>query len=211
MSKTNQNYVGMSLVEMMIAISIFTIAIAGFSLLFLRSWRVNSYTVEMGQSSFAASQGVNTIVSYLRKARQGDNGAYAIQSAKDNELVVFSDYNKNGTTERLRFYLENSQLKMGIANPTGGIPKTYPTNDESVVILAERVVNMANEPAFYYYNEDYPGDTENNPVVTPADVSEIRLVKILLKINIDPNRAPDNVQTQSFVEMRNLNDYDRVR
>ena len=206
-----KKYKGMSLVEMLVAISIFSMAIAGFTLLFARSWKINSYTIEMGQSSFAASQGVNTLVSYLRKARQGDNGAYAIQSADDNELVVFSDYNKNGSTERLRFYLEDSQLKMGIANPTGGIPKTYPINDEEVRILAERIVNLENEPIFYYYNKDYPGDIINNPVATPADVSEIKLVKIFLKINIDPNKAPDNIEMQSFVELRNLNDYDRIK
>jgi len=211
MTKIIKKYPGMTLVEMIIAISIFSIAIAGFSLLFIRSWKINAYTIEMGQSSFAVSQGVNTMVNYLRKARQGDNGAYAVQSAEDNELVVFSDYNRNGTTERLRFYLENGQLKMGIAHPTGQIPKTYPVNDDEVKILAERIVNLANEPIFYYYNKNYPGVTENNPAATPADVSEIRLVKIFLKINIDPNRAPDNIEMQSFVEMRNLNDYDRVR
>ena len=63
---------------------------------------------------------------------------------------------------------------------------------------------------FSYYNKDYPADTENNPVSTPADVSEIRLIKIFLKINIDPNRAPDNIQQETFVELRNLNDYDRI-
>jgi hypothetical protein len=46
---------------------------------------------------------------------------------------------------------------------------------------------------------------------TPVDVSEIKLVKIFLKINIDPNHAPDSIEMQSFVEIRNLNDYDRIR
>jgi hypothetical protein len=32
-------------------------------------------------------------------------------------------------------------------------------------------------------------------------------VKIFLKINIDPNRAPDNIQQETFVNFRNLNDY----
>ena len=63
---------------------------------------------------------------------------------------------------------------------------------------------------FYYYNKSYPGDTAGNPVPVPADVSQIRLVKIFLRININPNRAPDNIQQESFVELRNLNDYDRI-
>lgn len=201
----------MSLVEMLIAIGIFSMAIAGFTMLFMRSWRLNAYTIEMGQSSFVVSQSVNNLVTYLRKARQGDNGAYAIQLADDNELVVYSDYDKDGITERLHVYLENSQIKMGVTDPTSSLPKTYESGDQETFILAERIVNTPADPIFYYYNREYPAVTEGNPVATPASVSTIRLIEISLKINIDPNRAPDNVEMQSFVELRNLNDYNEIR
>ena len=75
---------GMTLIEALIAISIFTIGIAGFSLLFIKAWQSNSYTFEMGRSSLALSQGVNEIVGYLRKARQGDDGSYPVKSAASN-------------------------------------------------------------------------------------------------------------------------------
>jgi hypothetical protein len=202
---------GMTLVEALIATSIFTIGIGGFSLLFVKSWRGNSYVYEMGQSSVAASHGVNEIVGYLRKARQGDDGAYPIKSATDNDLVIFSDYDKDGITERLHFYKNGNQLMMGWRKPSGGLPKTYAAGDQSTKVIADSVVNDAGTPTFYYYNKDYPGDQAHNPVATPANVSDIRLAKILLKVNIDPNRAPDNIETSSFVELRNLNDYDRVR
>ena len=201
----------MTLIEMMIAITIFTIGIGGFSLLFVKSWQGNSYVYEMGQSSVAASQGVNEIISYLRKARQGDNGSYPIKSATDNDLVVFSDYDKDGITERLHFYKNGDQLIMGWRKPTGGLPKTYAAGDQGTKIIANRVVNDAETPVFYYYNKDYPADQVNNPVVTPANNADVRLIKILLKVNVDPNRAPDNIEISSFVELRNLNDYDRMQ
>ncbi len=201
----------MTLIEMLIAITIFTIGIGGFSLLFVKSWQGNSYVYEMGQSSVAASQGVNGVVSYLRKARQGDDGAYPIKSAANNDLVVFSDYDKDGVTERLHFYKNANQLIMGWRKPSGGLPKTYATGDQENKIIADRVVNDAGTPIFYYYNQDYPADQVNNPVATPANNAEVRLIKILLKVNIDPNRAPDNIEISSFVELRNLNDYDRMQ
>ena len=201
----------MTLIEMMVAISIMVIAIMGFTLLFIRSWRTNSYVIEMGQSSFAVSQSMSTMVSYLRKVRQGDDGSYPIVSAGDNDLVVYSDYNKDGVTERLHFYLQNSQIKLGITSPTGGMPKSYPAGDQSTVILAGSIVNTDSDHLFYYYNNNYPADVVNNPVATPASVANVRLIKIFLKINVDPNRAPDNIQTESFVELRNLNDYDRMK
>ncbi|EKE11204.1 MAG: hypothetical protein ACD_15C00125G0007 [uncultured bacterium] len=209
--KQRKKYLGMGLIEVMVSIAIFTMSMAGFTALFLRSWKVNSYSFEMGQASHTVSQGVNKVVNYLRKARQGDDGSYPIQSAGDNELIVFSDYNRDGITERLHFYLENGQLKMGATVPTIGIPKTYPVGDQETLILADNIVNASSEPVFYYYNSKYPSDQINNPMVMPLDISDVRLVKVLLKINIDPGRGPENIETQSFVEIRNLNDYYQIK
>jgi len=209
--KKNIDNNGMTIIEMMVAISIFIIAITGFTSLFLRSWKVNSYTLEMGQSSLAASQGVSTMVNYLRKVRQADDGSYPIKLAGEQELLVFSDYDRDGITERLHFYLQDGQIKMGITDPTGGMPKSYPTNDQEIKILAEDVVNTELEPIFHYYNNNYPGDNINNPLQYPMDVSTIRLVEIFLKVNTDTIRNQDSIETQSFVELRNLNDYDRIK
>lgn len=198
---------GMTLIEALIAIAIFTIGIGGFSLLFVKSWQSNSYVFEMGQSSMAASQGVNEIVGYLREVRQGDDGSYPIKSATDNDLVVFSDHDKDGITERLHFYKNANQLVMGWRKPSGGLPITYAAGDQGTSVIADRVVNNAGTPIFYYYNKDYPGDQSNNPIPIPVNVANVRLVKILLKININPNQAPDNIETSSFVELRNLNDF----
>jgi len=201
----------MTIIEMMTSIAIMIIAIAGFTLLFSRSWRMNAYTIAMGQSSLTTSQGVTTMVNYLRKVRQGDDGSYPIISASDNDLVAFSDYNKDGITERLHFYLQNKQIKMGIASPANSMPKTYPAGDQTTIVLASSIVNGTNDHLFSYFNNNYPSDTVNNPVSTPANVAVIRLIKIFIKMNIDPNKAPNNIQTESFVELRNLNDYDRIK
>ena len=201
----------MTLIEVMMALMIFSIGMIGFTALFQKTWRDNSYTIEMGQSSLAVSQGINNIVNYVRGARQGDNGAYPIQLANSNELIIFSDFDKDGTTERLHFYKNGQNILMGITDPTATLPKTYPAGDQSTLTLVSNIVNTSSEPIFYYYNKDYPADAAHNPVATPAVVANVRLAKILLKINIDPNRAPNNIEMQSFVELRNLNDYDRIQ
>lgn len=195
----------MTIIELMVAISILVIGMAGITLLFRNVWKTNSYTLEMGQDSMAASQGVNTIVGYLRTTRQGDDGSYPIVSANNQDLVLFSDYNNDGITERLHFYLSGGKILMGITNPTTSIPRTYPTGDQSTITIATNVVNSSGTPVFYYYNNNYPGDTVNNPLATPATASSISLIKILLQVNAVPNRSPDNIQVQSFAEMRNLN------
>lgn len=205
-----KKYSGLTLVETLVAIAIFTISIEGFTLLFAHTWKSNSYTLEMGQASMAVSQGVNKIANYVRGTRQADNGEYPVKSANDNDLVIYSDYDKDGATERLHFYKSGQNVLMGATNPTSGMPKTYPSGDQSTITVASYIVNDTDTPIFYYYNKDYPADADHNPLDTPAAVSDIRLVKIYLQININPGQSPDNIEMQSFVEMRNLNDYDRI-
>jgi type II secretory pathway pseudopilin PulG len=199
-----------TLVETLVAISLFSIGVIASTIIFARSWQSNAYSLEMGKTAFMVSRIVADITDYLRRTKQSDNGSYPIVSANKNDLVVFSDYNKDKITERLHFYLSNNKIYMGITPPAVTLPHSYPPGDTQTIQLADRIVNTDDDSMFSYYNKDYPGDTENNPVSVPADVTQIRLIKIFLKINIDPNRAPDNIQQESFVELRNLNDYDRI-
>lgn len=202
---------GMTLIEAIMAIGLFTLGVEGFTLLFLRTWEHNKYTIEMGQSSMVVSQGVSKVANYLRGARQSDSGSYPIASASANDLVVYSDFDKDDVTERLHFYKSGTQILMGVTDPTNTFPRTYPAGDQSTQVIASSIMNTASDPVFQYFNKDYPGDTTNNPLAAPVSVSEIRMVRIFLKINIDPNNAPDNIETETFVGLRNLNDYDRIQ
>lgn len=210
-TKKTKIYAGMTIIEMLVSISIFTLGIGGFALLFSKVWQTNSYTLEMGQSSMAVSQGVNTVANYIREAQQGENGAYPIVSASGNDLVLYSDYNKDSKAERLHFYKSGQSVLMGVASSTNTMPRTYPDGDQTVVTIASHIVNNNSTPIFYYYNKDYPSDTTNNPLTAPVDFSVIRLMKIYLQININPAHAPDNIEMQTFIELRNLNDYEHLK
>lgn len=201
---------GLTLIETLVAIAIFAIGMEGFTLLFLSAWKNNAYTLEMGQSSMVVSQGMSKIVGYLRSVRQSDSGSYPIHSADANDLVVYSDYDRDGVTERIHIYKNGQNILMGVTDPTATMPKTYPSGDQQVLTIASRIVNTSSEPIFYYYDRNYAGGLTQAPLATPASVASVRLMKINLKINIDPNRAPDNIELQTFVEMRNLSDYDRI-
>lgn len=202
---------GMTIIEMMVAIAIFSLGMAGSTLLFSKVWRGNSYTLEMGQSTMVVSQGINKMMDYIRRTSQGDDGSYPIVSANNNDLVLYSDYNKDGVVERLHFYKNGQLILMGATNPTTAMPKTYPAGDQEVVTIANHIVNDSNTPIFYYYDHNYSGGSGQNPLAVPATVSAVRLMKIFLQININPNRAPDNIQMQSFAELRNLNEYNQIQ
>jgi len=195
-----------TLIEVIVAISIFGLGMAGFAYLFSRVWETNHFVIEEGETARLVSRATNRIVEEIREARQGDDGSYPIKSGSDFDLVFYSDVDNDKVTERVHYFYEDNQLKEGIAKPSGN-PASYPGSDQSVVTVASFIVNTPSEPIFYYYNSQYPGDSAHNPMSTPISVGDIRLVQVRLYANINPNRAPDNINIASFAELRNINEY----
>lgn len=194
---------GLTLIETIVAIAIFTIGMEGFTLLFIRSWQSNAFILEAGQASMMASRGTQATVDTIRNARQADNGSFAIVSADDNDFIIYSNVDTDSATERVHYYLQSGTLKKGVTNPNAVIPVTYPAGDQSVSVVAGSVANSIN-PVFTYF------DINNDEITTPAPVNAVKMVKVHLEVNINPNHAPDSVNIQSYATIRNLSEYDRA-
>jgi prepilin-type N-terminal cleavage/methylation domain-containing protein len=200
---------GMTLVEMMVAIFIMSAGMVGFSLLLSSSWKSNKFILETGMASVQVNRASSQIINNLRKVRQADNGDYPIESGDAFDIKVYLDIDDDGVTERVHYWLDtaNDRLMLGVREPSAATPPTYAAGDGTTSILANYIVNDGTQPMFYYYNENYPGDTVNNPIATPVAVENVRLVRVLLRINIDPIKAPNNINVESFVDLRNLESY----
>lgn len=200
----------MTLVELMVAIAVVLISMEGFTYLFLKTWDTNKFIIEEGMASTAASRATNKIVIQLRAVQQGDNGDYPIESADDFDLIFYCDIDNDGAAEKVHYFLDdaNDQLKLGVSDPLATNPVTYPVGDTTVSVVANYIVNEASNPIFFYYNENYPGDTVNNPLATPSSVGDIQMIQVHLYVNINPVHAPDNINIESFVDLRNLHDFE---
>lgn len=212
LSFRNRTSKGLTLVEMLMAIFIVSAGMLGFTLLFSSSWKSNKFSIETGVTVIQVNRALNQITMNLRKVRQADDGDYPIESGSSFDLKVYADVDDDGTTERLHYWLDTAtdQVKLGITDPVAGTPPTYPSGDTTTRVIANYIVNDATQPLFYYYNANYPGDTTNNPLATPVDIHSVRLVRVLLRMNIDPVRAPNNINVESFVDLRNLENYEEL-
>ncbi|MBP6929655.1 MAG: hypothetical protein KBB77_01835 [Candidatus Moranbacteria bacterium] len=206
----SQKLKAMTLVEMLVAIGVVLIVMEGFSFLLIRTWETNKFILEEGLASAAVSRSTNKMVIQLRGVQQADNGDYPIVSGDDFDLVFYCDIDDDGVVEKVHYFLDlaTDQLKQGVSNPLATNPVTYPAGDSTVTTVANYIVNENTDPAFYYYNANYPSDVVNNPLTTPATVGAIQMIRVHLLINIDPIRAPNNVNMESFVDLRNLNIYE---
>lgn len=149
-----------------------------------------------------ANSNMSSIVKEIRNAHYGDNGAFLIESANSQSLIFYSDINLDGTTEKIRYFLDGTTLKKGVIEPQG-FPVTYPSNTESVTTVANNVRN-GTLPLFYYYNKDWPTISAGNPMAVPADQDSITLVRVHLRVNDQPDDATSDFVLESFAQIRTV-------
>lgn len=206
MNKLNKNKIlvrkGMSFVEMIIAIGIFSLIMVGITMFFVKSWNNYNYVMDINSGSISATQGISKIINNIRRARSADNGAYPIKSVSDFDLVIFSDYDKDGITEKMHYYLSNGNLMLGISDPSG-VPPVYPSGDTAVNTIVLNVANDASHPIFYYY--DNTNGVINN---STTNLASIRMIKVNLIVQ---GNSANDINMESFASLRNLSENDTIQ
>lgn len=193
----------MTLVEVMVASSIIVLLSGMLSVLITKTFFVNRYTIEQGLNISAIESSLKNFSKYLREARQSDAGSYLIESASEFEMIFYADVDDDPSVERVHYFLENNQLKIGTSD-SSGFPVVYPSEDEEIKIVGSGIINNSEQPIFYYYNKDYPTDTENNPLSNPVPPEDIGLIKIDVYANTNPDHVPENTRMETFVRPRNI-------
>ena len=201
MLKIKINNKGFTLLELVVAVGIFTLIILGGAWLLVSGLRYNTIIWDQLQGQSEGRRALKSVVDIVRTAEESSIGSYAIVSADDNELILYANVDDDSYIEKVRFWLDNTTLKMGIIKPSGN-PFGY-TGSEIDLELTHYVVNIAEgEPLFYYYDEDYTGT--QSALTTPADTTLVKLIKIQLEIEKDPDKTPVPLHVESMVSVRNL-------
>jgi type II secretory pathway pseudopilin PulG len=150
-----------------------------------------------------ANGAVSTFAKEIRNARQSELGSYPLVEANDQEIIFYSDYDYDGTVERVRYTLSGTNLVKGIIEPAGD-PLIYDAGTE----FNKTITNIARnetDPLFYYYNSDWPTDTTNNPLAIDDRISDTTEVKIILQTNPDASTSEYNYKLESSIKVRMLN------
>src|SRR3972149_5759263 len=200
----SRHQTGFTLLELIVATFIFGIiaaGVAGFSVYYFQNY---SFFLEENQAINQAQQAMTVMVREIREARNGDNGAWPLATADDNNFVFYSDVTNDGRSDQVRYFLDGVDLKKGVTEPTA-VPVTYPPVNEKITSVASSV-DTGGTPIFTYYNGDWPADQINNPLVPASRQLSTRLVRIYLRINISPNAGAQPFELSSSVQIRSLKD-----
>ncbi len=127
------------------------------------------------QSKSDTAQTLQIMTSEIRSASLSQNGSYPIDAAGTSSFAFYSDINKDGRVEHVRYFLSSSTIYKGVIAPTG-TPATYPTSSEVVTDVIDNVTLASSTPLFSYYDANYTGT--QSALTIPVSVSAIRLVGI---------------------------------
>lgn len=198
--KTKTSKDGFTLMETLLALGISTIVLIALGYMARNIFFYNAYISEGLAYVDNSRRVLNTAVTEIREANIANTGAYAINSAKANEFIFYSDINHNGLKERVRYFLDGTTLRKGVVEPTGS-PLTYNLTNEKTSTL---MYNISNSSIFSYYDKNYDGTSSS--LSFPINVADIRLVKISLTANADTNRLTIDRSFSTQVSIRNLKD-----
>ncbi len=188
---------GVSLIETLVLIAVFTLIVMAIvsSLRFV--YRGQRFAFEQADATRSARQGTESIVKDLRETSYADDGAYPIEAMATSSVTFFSDYDNDGKIERLRYFLDGTDLKKGIIESSGDPPVYSAT--EVVNIISDNVRNEAiSTPLFSFYDKggvlmsDY------------TEVDELAFVTVRLVVNLHPERAPEDFEIRNSAALRNI-------
>jgi len=197
-----KNCEGFTLVEMLVALFIFSMIIVAVSLFAVYYFRNSSFSIEQTQQISKVQSAHTRMIKEIREARIGDDGSWPLLICNDNDITFYADATNDGRADKIRYFLDGATLKRGLIEPTV-VPVSYPADTEKVIIIAENVVSGI-EPIFEYYNGDWPDDTVNNPLISAERIRNTKHIKVNLSISLTDDFAADPFVLKSGVTIRSL-------
>jgi type II secretory pathway component PulJ len=194
---------GYTLMETLVAIFLFIIIVQGADTLYNDVIKTNTALTGNLNAQMQVRKAFSGMSACIRTAAPSANGAYAIDTASSSYFAFYSDIDKDGVKEKVRYFLSGNILKMGVIEPSGS-PSTYNIANEKITTLISDISNQSSTPIFYYYDSSYNGSSA--PLTMPINISAVRLIKIDVFIDHDPLKPPAAIEFTTQTSIRSLKD-----
>ena len=196
---------GFTLLEFLFAMAIATVIIVIITTFAKDIITLNSSAQSSMTGVLESRKILSVVVSELRSATQSALGSYPVETASTSTITFFADMNADGIADRVRYFvdLETNRLKRGVVFAIGE-PPTYDIETETFSTLITNISNSTSTPLFDYYDSNYSGTSTSMSL--PISVPSVRLIKITIVVDEDPNRFPEPSILSSQAVLRNLKD-----
>lgn len=188
---------GITLIEVVVSVSIFTVIMVVVVTSVLFFYRANSSSLEQSYQIDSARRGVEFLVRDVREATHGDDGAYPVATISGTSLTFYSDTDLDQDVEQITYALSGTTMTRTVKEPSGS-PLGYSGVGTTTVVSLYVRNGEEGQPIFRYY------DGAGAEVANYQAVGDVRFVSINLIVNILPVRAPEEFTLRSSATLRNL-------
>ncbi len=187
------NQRGSTLIELIVTLGIFALVIGAVSAIFMTSFQSKDIVFEQLNVQSQARKAIQDFTNEFRSTTQSSIG---------QQIIFYANIDTDSLRERVRYFVQGSNLQKGVIKPTGN-PLVYDSTNEVITTVVQSLINTST-PVFSYYGQDYDGVTNTSPLPSPVDVSAIRVVKMALTIDKSPIFSPAPLLVEGMSEARNL-------
>jgi len=149
---------GFTLVETLVAIIVFSLALGVVTSFIILGYRNQGYAWQQALAINEARRGIETMIREIREAKTGQDGSYPIEKAEDKEFIFYSDIDKDGDIERVRYFLgtanSGSQTQECQALAKGGTCSVVFSNFLNGTLISSQV-KVSVDGDFGWQNREY--------------------------------------------------------
>jgi len=129
---------GYTLIEMLVVIAIIGIIMPAIYLAINALYETHAYTLTRSFALTEATKGVREVIRDVRSAVYAENGALPLVEIGTSTLTMYTDTDFDGRVERVRYFLNGTDVQKGIIEPTS--TSSYPVSTEVVETMAQHIV-----------------------------------------------------------------------
>lgn len=188
------------MIEILIALAITALITMALGTLGARLLRSRTAVTGLAANQESINMLITPLLIELRSMQTSNTGVFPIEAASTSSLTFYSDTNKDGQVERLRYFLESDTLKRGVVVPSGN-PPAYNLASE---LINNVIANLTPQGIgiFTYFGD--ATDIDGAALVWPLTLSTIKVIKINLVVNQNPGQVPGALYFTTSVAPRNL-------
>lgn len=196
-----QTRFGMTLIEVIVAISIYSILMVAVVNSTTALYKQNAYAIEQTGEVNNARRGITQWNRDVKEMTTAEDGTYPISVIEPHRLGYYSDTDRDAEVEYVEYVLSDTTLIKNTYQAAGN-PATYDlsTPDKTEILsLYVQNVEQATSTFFYY-------DNAGVQLSSASPLIAVRYIQAQLIVNIDPKRNPGEFLLRSSLAPRNLKD-----
>ncbi|MCA9359881.1 hypothetical protein KC850_02485 [Candidatus Kaiserbacteria bacterium] len=196
-----QSKAGMTLVELVVIIGIYTVLLLVITGSIAELYRLNAYTIAQAGEIDNARRGMTEWNRDAKEMTTAEDGNYPVKVIDEHRFGYYSDTDQDDAVEYVEYVLATTTLTKYTYNPSGS-PAVYDLTSpdtEKILSLYVQNINQGTSTFFYF-------DNAGTQLSSTSPIIDVKYIKAQLIVNIDPVRSPGEFMLRSSLAPRNLKD-----